>query len=164
MSLTKKAGLPCVGCLGFNYCCCCDWLNTIVPLVGKGWANKELMLCVRSTQITWSRKKQAMWTKNDAKGTSDSRLLTVGSFNLSIVKTIILIAFLTIVSLWLKNLQVTASNGKLLFLELVKNLIVVSSICRAIAFRKEMNVSTSSSSQKLNLKEISLFKKGWLKI
>ena len=56
------------------------------------------------------------------------------------------IAFLTIVSLWLKNLKVIARRGKLLLRELVKNLIVVSSIYKAIAFKKETKVSTSSSS------------------
>ena len=58
----------------------------------------------------------------------------------------ILAAFLTIVSPWLKNLHVMASNGKLLVRAFTKNLIVVWSILRASAFRKEMKVSTSSSS------------------
>ena len=55
-------------------------------------------------------------------------------------------AFFTIVSPWLKNLHVMAKSGKLLVLAFMKNLIVVWSMLSASAFRKEMKVSTSSSS------------------
>ena len=80
------------------------------------------------------------------KGKSSSNLLTSGSFNCRIVRIIILAAFLTIVSPWLKNLHVIASKGKLFVRAFMKNLIVVWSILRAKAFRKDMKVSTNSSS------------------
>lgn len=58
----------------------------------------------------------------------------------------ILAALRTIVSVWLKNLHVIASKGKLFVLALTKNLIVILSMLSASAFRKDMKVSTSSSS------------------
>ena len=72
--------------------------------------------------------------------------MTKGSFSLKMVRMMILAAFLTMVSPWLKNLHVIASRGKLLVRALMKNLIDVVSILRASAFKNEMNVSTSSSS------------------
>jgi hypothetical protein len=77
---------------------------------------------------------------------------------------IILTAFFIIISGWLKNFIVIANRGKFIVLALVKNLIVSALHCRARDFKKAINVSTSSSSQKLNLKEIRLFKKGWERI
>ena len=79
-------------------------------------------------------------------GKSSSSLFTNGSLSLKIVRMMILAAFLTIVSPWLKNLHVIASSGKLFVRAFMKNFIVVLSMVRASAFKNEMKVSTSSSS------------------
>jgi hypothetical protein len=105
-----------------------------------------VVLCVQSSCSIVSLSRHPRWQKNVAKGTSIVSLLIKGSLSLKTVSKMIRAAFLTIVSWWLYSLQVTASSGKLLVLELVNNLTVSASIYRARLLRKETNVSTNSSS------------------
>ena len=92
------------------------------------------------------QRKQAMWQKRLTKGTSVISLFTVVSLSCKILMRMILTAFLTIVSGWLKNFMVTERSGKCMALALVKNLMVSAFNYSASVFMNAINISTNSSS------------------